>query len=67
MGFYWEDYLPVYMFIALAVFLFSGFPVAFVLGGVALAFGVIGSFVGYFSLIEFFNIMPRIWGGAPTT
>lgn len=64
MGFYWEDYLPVYMFIALAVFLFSGFPVAFVLGGVALAFGLIGSAVGYFSIIEFFNIMPRIWGGA---
>ena len=47
--FYWEDYLPVYMFIALAVLLFSGFPVAFVLGGLALSFGLIGWSVGLFS------------------
>lgn len=31
------DLLPVIMFGALAVLLFSGYPVAFVLGGVALA------------------------------
>ncbi len=62
--FYWEDYLPVYMFITLAVLLFTGFPVAFILGGLALAFGMIGWFVGLFSPIEFFNIIPRIWGGS---
>jgi tripartite ATP-independent transporter DctM subunit len=62
--FYWEDYLPVYMFIALAVLLFSGFPVAFVLGGLALSFGLIGWSVGLFSPIEFLNIIPRIWGGS---
>jgi tripartite ATP-independent transporter DctM subunit len=62
--FYWEDYLAAYMFVALALLLFSGIPVAFVLGGVALGFGFLGASVGMFSVIEFFNILPRIWGGA---
>jgi tripartite ATP-independent transporter DctM subunit len=60
---YIEDYLPLIMFGALAVLLFSGYPVAFVLGGVGLAFGLIGTAFGMFSPIEFFNIVPRIWGG----
>ena len=37
---------------------------AFVLGGVALTFGLIGYFLGTFRLIEFFNFIPRIWGQA---
>lgn len=61
--FHIEDYLPLLMFAALGVLLFSGFPVAFVLGGVGLGFGLIGNYFGIFSLIEFFNILPRIWGG----
>ncbi|SVE62575.1 uncharacterized protein METZ01_LOCUS515429, partial [marine metagenome] len=40
---------------------FSGFPVAFILGGLAFTFGIIGYFLDMFSLIEFFNFMPRIW------
>ena len=28
-----QDYLPIFMFLTLAVLLFSGFPVAFILGG----------------------------------
>ena len=36
--------LPLLMFAALALLLFSGFPVAFVLGGLALAFGFLGIF-----------------------
>ena len=55
--------LPVFMFIALALLLFSGFPVAFILGGVGLTFGFIGIFFEVFSFIEFFNILSRIWGG----
>ncbi|MGF1477027.1 MAG: TRAP transporter large permease subunit [Geminicoccaceae bacterium] len=51
------------MFAVLAMLLFSGFPVAFVLGGVGLAFGFIGIYFDVFSVIEFFNIAPRIWGG----
>ena len=62
--FYWEDYLALYMFGALGLLLFSGYPVAFVLGGIGLAFGLIGWTVDYFSIIEFYNILPRVWGGA---
>ncbi len=57
------DLLPVLMFLALAVLLFSGYPVAFVLGGVGLAFGLIGYWLDAFRLIEFYNLLPRIWGG----
>jgi len=59
-----QDFLPIVMFLTLAVLLFSGYPVAFVLGGVALTFGLIGYLLGAFSLIEFFNFVPRIWGQA---
>jgi tripartite ATP-independent transporter DctM subunit len=59
-----QDYLPIVMFLTLAALLFSGYPVAFVLGGVALTFGLIGYFIGTFRLIEFFNFIPRIWGQA---
>jgi len=55
--------LPVFMFISLAILLFSGFPVAFILGGVGLMFGFIGIYYDVFNLIEFFNILSRIWGG----
>ena len=59
-----QDYLPIVMFMSLACLLFSGFPVAFILGGLALLFGLIGYFLDVFSLIEFFNFLPRIWGQA---
>lgn len=55
--------LPLLMFAALAVLLFSGFPVAFVLGGLALVFGGLGILADSFTFIQFFNIVPRIWGG----
>ncbi len=57
------ELLPVLMFLALAILLFSGYPVAFVLGGVGLFFGFIGISLEVFNLIEFFNILSRIWGG----
>ena len=59
-----QDFLPIFMFLTLAVLLFSGYPVAFILGGLALLFGLLGYFMGSFSLIEFFNFLPRIWGQA---
>jgi tripartite ATP-independent transporter DctM subunit len=59
-----QEYLPIVMFLTLAFLLFSGFPVAFILGGLAMLFGLIGYFLGVFKLIEFFNFMPRIWGQA---
>ncbi|HEX9789389.1 MAG TPA: TRAP transporter large permease subunit [Kiloniellales bacterium] len=57
------DYLPAFMFVALAILLFSGYPVAFILGGVGLTFGFIGMYFDVFSFIQFFNLAPRIWGG----
>ena len=59
-----QDFLPIIMFLSLAFLLFTGFPVAFILGGLALLFGLLGYFLEMFSLIEFFNFLPRIWGQA---
>jgi tripartite ATP-independent transporter DctM subunit len=59
-----QDYLPIVMFLTLAVLLFSGYPVAFILGGLALLFGLLGYFLGVFKLVQFFNFVPRIWGQA---
>jgi len=58
-----QDFLPLLMFLCLAVLLFSGFPVAFVLGGIGLAFGFVGMAFGIFSFLEFNNIVLRIYGG----
>jgi tripartite ATP-independent transporter DctM subunit len=59
-----QRFLPILMFLTLGVLLFSGYPVAFILGGLALIFGVIGFFLGSFRLVQFFNFVPRIWGQA---
>ena len=57
------DMLPLFMFAALAVLLFSGFPVAFVLGGIGLAFAVLGDMLGVFNWARM-NVLPnRIFGG----
>ena len=58
---FFQDYLPLCMFVTLAILLFSGFPVAFILGGLAFLYGILGYFLNMFSLIEFFNFLPRIW------
>ncbi|MBA3589088.1 TRAP transporter large permease subunit [Methylibium sp.] len=58
------DLLPVLMFVTLGVLLFSGYPVGFVLGGIALFFGVWGHLLDVFPLIQFFNIPSRIFGVA---
>nr|MCS5660986.1 TRAP transporter large permease subunit [Dehalococcoidia bacterium] len=59
-----NEYLPIVMFLSLAGLLFTGYPVAFILGGLAVLFGLIGHGIGDFKLIEYFNFMPRIWGMA---
>ncbi len=51
------DLLAGWMFLALSLLLFAGFPVAFTLLGVSLAFGLAG--FGW----DFFSLLPlRIWG-----
>ena len=57
------DFMPLFMFLALAILLFSGYPVAAVLGGVGLGFGYLGVYLDVFVPIEFFNIVGRIWSG----
>ncbi len=57
------DFMPLFMFLALAILLFSGYPVAAVLGGIALGFGYLGVYLDVFVAIEFFNIVGRIWSG----
>jgi len=56
------DWLGLLMFVGALVFLSSGYPVAFSLGGVALIFALIGSLLGVFDPI-FLTAMPsRIFG-----
>ena len=57
------ELLPLLMFPVLAACLFSGYPVAFILGGVGLFFGLIGMGFDVFNFKEFFLINSRIFGG----
>lgn len=58
----WTDYLPMAMFATLFVLLFTGYPVAFILGGVAMLFACIGMWLDLFMTVELFNIVARIYG-----
>ena len=57
------DFMPLFMFVVLAILLFTGYPVAAVLGGTGLGFGLVGMYFDVFVQIEFFNIVGRIWSG----
>ncbi|HQD84814.1 MAG TPA: hypothetical protein PK929_17345, partial [Quisquiliibacterium sp.] len=54
-------YAGGYMFLVLAVLLFSGYPVGLVLGGVALIFGAAGIALGLMSQIELYMFVERLW------
>ena len=58
------DHLAVLMFLVLTVIMFVGYPVAFVLGGIALAFGALGIVFEVFRPAQFGSLMPRIFGQA---
>ncbi|MCA1284061.1 TRAP transporter large permease [Salipiger bermudensis] len=58
------EFLPLFMFATMAMLLFSGFPVAFVLGGVGVAFGLIGVLTGELIPIQLYSITQRMWSGA---
>ena len=55
------DLLPLFMFLTLMGLVFTSYPIAFALGGTAVAFGIIGSWLNVFSIVEFYNFAPRIW------
>lgn len=59
-----QHHISLFLFVVLAASLFCGFPVAFVLGGIAILFGGIGILLDLFEPIQFFNLMPRVWGAA---
>jgi tripartite ATP-independent transporter DctM subunit len=50
------------MFILLLVLLFSGYPVAFSLGGIAVLFALLASAFGYFSIQLFMAFPERVFG-----
>lgn len=60
------DYLGAYMFLALMLLMFSGLPVAFVLGGTATLFGAIAIFMDIIEPSSMFLLIGRIWGGGGT-
>ncbi len=59
-----EQLLPLLMFVGLGVFLFSGYPVAFTLGGVGLSFAFIAMMIDpfLFDWPQFSAIPSRIYG-----
>ena len=57
------EHLALILFVVLALALFCGYPVAFVLGGIGIFFGGIGILLDVFQPVQFFNLLPRIWGG----
>ncbi len=60
----WLDSLALLMFPLLAFGLLSGYPVAFVLAGIAMFGGLLGMGLGSFQAAEFYNIVLRSWGVA---
>lgn len=57
------ELLPLLMFLVLALLLFSGFPVAFVLGGVGLLFWLLAVGIGIENPRSFFLVVGRMFGG----
>ena len=58
---HFQEYLALYMFPVLAVFLFSGIPVGFVLGGVALIFALLGIYLDVMGIAELYLFVIRSW------
>jgi len=56
------DNLALIMFGAMFVIIFCGYPVAFVMGGMALVFALIGAYFGVFPIVGLSNVVLRMWG-----
>ena len=57
------DYLSLIMFVSMFFFIFMGYPVAFIMGGLALIFALVGACLGVFKLIGISDIVLRMWAG----
>src|SRR5688572_24654429 len=57
------DYLSLIMFVSMFFFIFLGYPVAFIMGGLALVFGVAGWYLGVFNMVGLSDIVLRMWAG----
>src|SRR5687768_15941465 len=51
------------MFVAMFFVIFCGYPVAFVMGGMALLFALAGWALGVFNILGLYDIVLRMWGG----
>src|SRR5688500_9764805 len=57
------DYLALIMFVAMFFVIFCGYPVAFIMGGMALLFALAGWALGVFNLIGLYDVVLRMGGG----
>ncbi len=57
------DNLALIMFVSMFFFIFLGYPVAFIMGGLALVFAVVGTWLGVFKMIGLSDVVLRMWGG----
>ena len=57
------DNLALIMFVAMFFFIFLGYPVAFIMGGMALMFAAAGAYLGVFKMIGIADIVSRMWAG----
>jgi len=57
------DHLAIIMFFVLVFIMFTGYPVAFVLGAIGIIFGFLGILFDIFQPVQFANLLPRVYGG----
>jgi tripartite ATP-independent transporter DctM subunit len=55
--------LALLMFVSMFFVIFSGYPVAFIMGGMAFLFAIVGWSLGVFNLVGLYDIVLRMWGG----
>ena len=56
-------YIGAYMFLALALMLFTGLPVGIALGGVSVLFGLAAIQLDFLDFNVFYQVIQRVWGG----
>ena len=57
------QHLALVMFVSMFFLIFIGYPVAFIMGGLAFAFALVGAGLGSFNLSDLSNVVLRMWGG----